>query len=258
MKKDIRDFTIVSNKRLTQNHFLLRLKAPAPILPVAPGQFVQVLVPGSRTTFLRRPISIHNVGQDGKSLDLLIQIKGNGTRALSELREGEYLNLIYPLGNTFTIYNKANILLVGGGCGVAPLLYLARRLREAECKVQILLGARSQSYLFEMDEFAKFGDLLCTTEDGSLGTSGFVTSHPVFKEPAGTFDMIYSCGPEVMMKAVAKIAADSGTACEVSLENTMACGIGACLCCVVDTTTGHRCVCTEGPVFNTKDLKWKI
>ena len=99
---------------------------------------------------------------------------------------------------------------------------------------------------------------MVTTDDGSLGEKGFVTKHSILDDPEIKFDKIYTCGPEIMMKAVAKMARSKGIDCEVSLENTMACGIGACLCCVTETIDGNKCVCTEGPVFNINDLKWQI
>ena len=108
----------------------------------------------------------------------------------------------------------------------------------------------------QLDDFAKFGDVCITTEDGSLGEKGFVTNHSILNTKL--FDTIYTCGPKPMMVAVAKYAAGKDISCEVSLENTMACGFGACLCCVENTVEGHVCVCTEGPVFNTRKLKWQI
>jgi dihydroorotate dehydrogenase electron transfer subunit len=174
------------------------------------------------------------------------------------LKSGESLNLILPLGNSFTIpsSNDTRVLLVGGGVGVAPLLYLGSILQKQGFEVNFLLGARSKADLLQLCEFEKYGNVYTTTEDGSHGEKGYVTQHSILE--GSNFDLIYTCGPTPMMKAVAAYAANSNVECEVSLENTMACGIGACLCCVTDSTDGHVCVCTEGPVFNITKLKWQI
>ncbi|MCQ2291421.1 MAG: dihydroorotate dehydrogenase electron transfer subunit, partial [Muribaculaceae bacterium] len=141
-----------------------------------------------------------------------------------------------------------------GGVGVAPLLQLGKVLNKLGKKVRFLLGARSASDLLLLDEFKRWGDVFVSTEDGSEGEQGFVTQHSVLNS---TVDHIACCGPLPMMKAVANIAKSKGIDCEVSLENMMACGLGACLCCVEDTAdNGHVCVCKEGPVFNINRLKW--
>jgi len=166
------------------------------------------------------------------------------------------LNLIFPLGNSFSIpQNKdAKVLLIGGGVGIAPMLFLGSYLNDLGYRCNFLLGGRSELNLLQLDDFVKYGNIYTTTEDGSHGEKGFVTQHSVLEKEK--FENIYTCGPTPMMKAVAAYAAKSGVTCEVSLENTMACGFGACLCCVTDTTDGHLCVCTEGPVFNITKLKW--
>jgi dihydroorotate dehydrogenase electron transfer subunit len=223
-----------------------------------PGQFVQVRVDNSPATFLRRPISIHYVDYVNRELWLLIQLVGDGTRKLSEAKTGEKINLIYPLGKSFSIPEAKNKkpLLIGGGVGVAPLLYWGAYLKENGFQPIFLLGARSEADLLQLDSFGKYGEVYVTTEDGSRGEKGFVTNHSVLQREQ--IDFIYSCGPKPMMLAVAKYAQRQAIPCEVSLENTMACGIGACLCCVEKTKKGNVCVCTEGPVFNINQLTWQI
>jgi dihydroorotate dehydrogenase electron transfer subunit len=186
---------------------------------------------------------------------LLIQIKGEGTRHLSHLREDEKLNILYPLGNSFTFPSGKNVLLVGGGCGVAPLLFLARWLKEQDVKVTILTGWKRKEDIFEEDAYRQCGDVLVTTEDGSEGEKGMVTNHSIFKTKLN-FDLVYCCGPDPMMKAIAKTSKENNIDCEVSLENTMACGFGVCLCCITPTNHGNQRVCMEGPVFSTKELGW--
>lgn len=166
------------------------------------------------------------------------------------------LNCVLPLGNGFTMPKVANerILLVGGGVGVAPLLYFGKCIKAAGAEPVFLLGARSANDLLELEAFEAVGTVHITTEDGSAGEKGFVTNHSVLQRER--FTLISTCGPKPMMMAVAKYARQVNIPCEASLENMMACGVGACLCCVEKTTEGNLCVCKEGPVFNIDRLLW--
>jgi dihydroorotate dehydrogenase electron transfer subunit len=257
MNKTIRDLEVVRNIALNSGHVVLELRSLEPLPEILPGQFAEVLVPATGKVFLRRPLSIHDVNYKQNTFQFLVKIVGEGTGRLSMVKSKETLNVIYPLGKGFSMINEGNALLVGGGCGIAPLLFLARKLSEAGMIPTILLGARTKIDVLEAEEFGKLGNVLITTDDGSLGEKGFITQHSIWKT-AGRFSRVYCCGPEIMMKAVAALASEKGIDCEVSLEHMMACGIGACLCCVTETVRGNECVCTEGPVFNIKDLKWQI
>lgn len=257
MKKQIKDFVIVQNQRISPDSFMLKLRCFDPLVEIIPGQFVEILVNNSPSTFLRRPFSIHDVNYDENTISVYIKIVGDGTRQLAYSEEGDYLNMVYPLGNGFEILENKKALLVGGGCGMAPLLYLAKKLKESESEVDYILGGKCKDDIFEIESFERAGNVNISTEDGSLGQKGFVTQHELMYQ-LEEYDVIYTCGPEPMMKAVAKKAIEAKVDCYASLENTMACGIGACLCCVTETTNGNKCVCTEGPVFNIKDLKWQI
>lgn len=252
------DLIVTANEPLNNQYFLLKLTHKEQLPEMLPGQFVEVLLDNSPNTFLRRPISINYVDRVNNELWLLIQIVGDGTRKMSELTKGKSVNIVYPLGNTFSepLPTQKKTLLVGGGVGIAPMLMQGAYLKSKGYEPTFLLGARSDKDLLELDEFAKFGQVFTTTEDGSHGEKGYVTQHSILATEK--FDKIYACGPTPMMKAVAAYATSFDIDCEVSLENTMACGIGACLCCVQDTKDGHKCVCTDGPVFNIKDLKWQI
>ena len=252
--KEINNFTIISREQLGQHYFRLVLKHGGKMQPLAPGQFVEVQVEGCREVMLRRPISVHDVDQEAGTMSLLVQIVGNGTRRLAELKEGDTLNMVYPLGHGFStdISVGSRVLLVGGGAGIAPLLHLAKVLAAKGIRPTILLGGRTAGLIPVRDDFKPYGELCIATDDGSLGHKGLVVEHPAFAEP---YDMIYTCGPTPMMKAVARSAAERGIRCEVSLENMMACGVGACLCCVTDTDEGHRCVCKDGPVFDITTMK---
>lgn len=253
--KKIRDLQIRSVERLREDYFLLKLTDKEPFPEMYPGQFVEILVGSTSEVFLRRPISINYYDAALNEMWLLIHQVGPGTKALGQLREGDSINCVFPLGKGFSLdVEGENFLLVGGGVGTAPLLLYGKELRKQNKSVHFLLGGRSKRDLLQLDLFESLGNVYVTTEDGSLGETGFVTDHSILRKI--NFDFIASCGPKPMMQAVARYAESLKIECEVSLENLMACGLGACLCCVEKTTTGNRCVCKDGPVFNIKDLLW--
>lgn len=256
MKKQIADLEVIQAERLNHNHIVLRLLIPPPFPSMVPGQFVEALVEGSPSTFLRRPFSIHDADPESSSISLLIKEVGIGTRQLGALKPGQKINLIFPLGKGFSKPERGPVLLIGGGCGVAPLLFLARYLSSENYPIHILIGGATADDILRLAAYQAFGEVFITTEDGSLGNKGMVTDHPVFRDGLRDYKHIFTCGPEGMMRAVAAGTTYSDIPCEVSLENMMACGIGACLCCVTQTTTGNRCVCVDGPVFNTRELLW--
>ena len=257
MKKYILDLTVSSVEQLSPKHVLLKLTDSQPLPDMLPGQFVEVRVDGSPNTFLRRPISINFVDRVRNELWLLVAMIGEGTRRLGELKAGDKMNCVLPLGNTFTMPASQNehVLLVGGGVGMAPMLYLGAEMQHMGYEPTFLLGGRTAHDLLELEQFRQYGRVFVTTEDGSLGERGFVTNHSVLQEH---FNRICTCGPKPMMMAVARYARQAGIECEASLENMMACGLGACLCCVEKTTEGNLCICKEGPVFNVKRLLWQI
>ena len=258
MKKFVKDLTIAEVEYPHQRYVLLKLTDSEPLPEMLPGQFVEVKVEGSPKTFLRRPISINYVDREANQLWLLIQTVGEGTRQLAKLKAGDTLNIVFPLGNGFSPVQKAGekVLLVGGGVGVAPLLNYGKTLKEAGANPVFLLGARSKADLLEQDMFKSIAPVYVTTEDGSEGEKGFVTQHSLLASER--FDRISVCGPKPMMVSVARYAKANGIPCEVSLENMMACGLGACLCCVEKTVKGNVCVCKEGPVFPTDQLTWDL
>lgn len=278
MKKYILDLNVREARMVHERYVLLRLSDfGRPLPPMLPGQFVEVRIDGAAPAFLRRPISICFADRRAHELWLLVAAVGEGTRWLTTLHPGDRLNCVLPLGNGFSMPGDAaqphqadgdqaskaaaddtaarpRPLLVGGGVGVAPLLYLGAAMRESGTEPTFLLGARTSHDLLLTDEFRRHGRVLITTEDGSEGERGFVTDHSVLAQEH--FDRILTCGPTPMMKAVARYARQRGIDCEASLENMMACGLGACLCCVEKTRKGNLCVCKDGPVFNIKELLW--
>lgn len=252
-RKVLIDLRVVSCQKYGNGYVLLILKPTAGDLPSClPGQFVEIRVGGDSGVLLRRPISINNIDND--HLWLLIKDAGAGTHQLCNSKEGDIYNVLMPLGKGFSyMEGDEEVMLCGGGVGVAPLLYWGKALKARGKNVRFLIGARSSADLLQIDLLSQYGKVDVATEDGTEGEKGLVTMHSAFNNQ---YSAIYCCGPMPMMKAVANIAAERKIPCEVSLENKMACGLGACLCCVEDTTTGNRCVCTDGPVFNISELKW--
>lgn len=255
MAKRIDFLEIIENKSVNSDIFILKLLSASELPEMKPGQFVQVKIDGSPETFLRRPFSVHDVDYRQKILKLLVQIAGKGTERLSLVKKGDKLNIIYPLGNSFTPPEAGKkSLLIGGGCGIAPLLFLGKYLKSNNYMLDTLLGFRNSTRVIEFEEYRKLGSVFLSTEDGSGGEKGFVTDHSILN--SAKYDKVFCCGPELMMKAVASWCRNRQVQCEVSLEHLMGCGIGACLCCVVDTVKGNLCSCIDGPVFNINDLKW--
>ena len=256
MKKYILDLKVRSVEQIHQRYVLIKLTDEKPLPDMLPGQFVEVRVDGSTSTFLRRPISINFVDREKNELWLLVATVGDGTKQMAKLQPGDTLNCVLPLGNGFTPAKQGEkVLLVGGGVGVAPLLYMGAEMKCQGIEPTFLLGARTANDLLMLPVFNMYGRAYVTTEDGSTGEKGFVTNHSILTKER--FDRISTCGPTPMMKAVARYARQNNVDCEVSLENLMACGLGACLCCVEKTTEGNLCVCKDGPVFNIKKLLWQ-
>ena len=256
-KKEVRNLVVTKNVALNKTNFLIKLSSSEPLPILKPGQFVNIEIKDSSEIFLRRPFSVFEVDYIQNTMSLIVKILGRGSKKLTEVGIGEVLSVIFPLGKGFTFPHKNDkILLIGGGSGVAPMLFLAKESGLNKDNVSLLLGARKKDDHINVDEYKQYGNLYFTTEDGSLGETGYVTQHSVFQNNLKNFDKIYACGPDAMMKAIAREAKTANVFCEVSLENLMACGFGVCLCCIEPTVKGNLCVCTEGPVFNINDLKW--
>lgn len=257
MKKTVQELLLIENTQLNHDNFRLVLQSKNELPPIYPGQFVNIEIKKATEIFLRRPFSVLDVDYANHTFSLLVKILGRGSKVLTTYKPGDTISTIFPLGSSFTI-PKANdqVLLIGGGSGVAPMLFLAKICGLKPEQVHVILGARSNEDHIDISAYKPYGNYYFTTEDGSLGTKGFVTHHPVFLDKLGNFDKIYTCGPDLMMKAVASEAKKANVFCEASLENMMACGFGVCLCCVEKTTEGNKCVCTDGPVFNINQLTW--
>ncbi len=259
MSKIIADHVVVEVRYPVNDSFIITLRSPVDIPDILPGNFAEIQIENTTGVFLRRPFSILDVDYESRMISFFIKIIGKGTKKLGEAKRGDKVSLIYPLGNSFSLPEPGKkVLIVGGGSGIAPFVLLGRNLKSNNNDVTFLIGGKSKKDVLVSSLFSGFGKVLTTTEDGSAGEKGFVTGHSLFKSGNIHFDKIYSCGPEPMMKAIGKIANRNGIDCEVSLENMMACGFGACLCCVTETIEGNKRVCKEGPVFNVNYLKWRI
>lgn len=253
--KKIQDCKVHKVRNLNDDTYILELSTPETPEKIAAGNFAEIKIDHTPDVFLRRPLSIFDVDYANKKISFFIKIIGKGTALLKEAELEDKINIIYPLGNSFNPETNGKALVIGGGSGIAPLLLLAKELKDKNSEITFLLGGRKNTDIHLIEKFNEYGTVLITTEDGSLGERGRVTDHSIFNSITA-FTKIYTCGPNPMMKAVGKIASKNDTPCEVSLENMMACGFGACLCCVTETYEGNKCVCTEGPVFNVNDLKW--
>ena len=235
-------FEIKSNEQIAKNVYRMQLCGDT--TGILPGQFVNIRVQGQ---FLRRPISVCNIA-DG-ILTIIYKVVGVGTEAMSHLPVGTQLDVLTVLGNGYNLSKAGNApLLVGGGVGVPPMYMLARQLREAGKKVRVILGFNTQDEVFYEDEFCALGcDVTVTTVDGSHGVKGFVTN-----ALDGQQSYYYTCGPLPMIKALIQAAGTNG---EVSMEERMGCGFGACMGCTIQTTHGPKRVCKEGPVFPAEILQ---
>ncbi len=244
---------ILANDRLTADVFRLTVHAPELAAAALPGQFVMVRAAESLDPLLRRPFSIHSRGADG-SLGLLFKVVGKGTALLAKVKIGDSLDLLGPLGRGFDLTADQPVCLIGGGMGIAPLLFLAQELRGPK---YALLGARNQEELAPLAKL--FADIGCSvqlaTDDGSLGHHGFIPD--LLEAVLPEVRQVCTCGPGPMMRSVVSISRRAGTPCQVSMETHMACGMGACLGCVMLGADGRQVhVCTDGPVFKAEELAW--
>ena len=239
MKQHI--FEIQSNEQIAKNVYRMQLAGDT--AGILPGQFVNIRVQGQ---FLRRPISVCNIA-DG-ILTIIYKVVGIGTEAMSHLSIGTQLDVLTVLGNGYDLSKAGDApLLVGGGVGVPPMYMLARQLRELGKNVRVILGFNTKDEVFYEEEFRALGcDVTVTTVDGSHGIKGFVTNALDGKQ-----SYYYTCGPLPMIKALLQAAGTNG---EVSMEERMGCGFGACMGCTIQTTKGPKRVCKEGPVFPAEEL----
>ena len=253
-------YTILEKDMLTPTICRMKVSAPRIAEAAKPGQFLIVI---DNPKGERIPLTISDYDAAAGTVDIVTQSVGASTMKIVAKNPGDsFSDVVGPLGKHSDFLDLApeelknlSFVFIAGGVGTAPLLHYGEELRRMDHEPTYLLGGRSAGDLMQLDLFEKSGRVFITTEDGTLGEKGYVTNHSLLAQEK--FDGIATCGPKPMMVAVARYAHSQGTPCEASLENLMACGLGACLCCVEKTTEGHNvCVCKEGPVFNTELLPW--
>ena len=250
---------VVSNNSICADHYLLVLQEDTLPLVTMPGQFVNLRINNREDLLLRRPFSVSLVKPEESLFEIVYRIVGKGTAAMTDLQSGDRVDLLGPLGKGFTIPEEAlNCLLIGGGCGVAPLWAVADRLYQNNSNIIAILGFQSSDMVFGEEKFRKYhAEFVVTTDDGSYGLKGYVSEH-LDHVLSRKLDRAYVCGPTPMLKAVAPILKKTNMACEISLEARMGCGFGVCLSCVFAVRNGetieNQRICMEGPVFNLEDI----
>ena len=251
--KQLEKYRIVRKETLAKECFRLVVRCPDIAKRAQAGQFAHIRAEGF---LLRRPISICEVDRAAGAVTLVFEVRGEGTKVISELREGDLIDMLAPLGNGFSLLPGKKAILIGGGIGVPPMLEMAKQLN---CEKQIILGYRDEN-LFLRDEFEAYGEVFVATEDGSVGTKGNVLD--AIREQNLTADVIYACGPTPMLRAIKEYAAEKGIKCYISLEEKMACGIGACLACVCQSkdvdhhsNVHNKRICKDGPVFLAEEVE---
>ena len=242
MKRSI--FTIIENTALTKDVMRMVLSGDTSAI-TAPGQFVNIKLEGK---FLRRPISVCDY--DDATLTIIYKVVGKGTAQMQAMKSGETLDILTGLGNGYDLSCAGDApVLIGGGVGVPPMYNLAKKLIGMGKKVSVILGFNKRSEIFYENEFKALGcDVTVTTVDGSYGVKGFVTN-----ALPDTYTHFYTCGPEPMLKAVYKATTTSG---QMSFEERMGCGFGACMGCSCKTLTGYKRICKDGPVMRKEEILW--
>ena len=260
---------IFSSKKVALNIYLMRLKAPEIAQEALPGQFIHIKCNVDSYPLLRRPISIHRTDKEKGEIYILFQVVGEGTKLLAQRKVGDNLDILGPLGNGFNIYPESKkIMIIGGGIGVAPLLALCEESIRKGKEVRVLIGALKKEWVIGEENFRKLGAKVdVVTNDGSYRYNGLFTDllESIIKE-GWLADQIFACGPKLKLKKVVEVSLDAHIDCQVSLEERMACGIGACLGCVCKIKTRDKKegkikyefkrVCVDGPVFRGSEVVW--
>jgi len=260
---------ILSRKEVAPNIYLMKLKAPEIAQDALPGQFIHIKCSEDNYPLLRRPLSIHRIDKEKGEIFILFQVVGEGTKLLFQRTVGDNLDILGPIGNGFNIYPESRkIMIVGGGIGVAPLLALVEESIAQDKEVRVLIGALKKEMVIGEESIRSLGVKVdIATDDGSYKYEGLVTDllERTIKE-GWLADQIFACGPKPMLKKINEIALQANINCQVSLEERMACGIGACLGCVCKIKTKdkkedkvkyeYKRVCVDGPIFEGSEVVW--
>jgi dihydroorotate dehydrogenase electron transfer subunit len=263
--------TILSNTEAAPEHYLMTLAVSKAFRDARPGQFVMLRPTGRGFPFLGRPLGIYSLAQNGNGarIEILYRAAGKGTKVISTLCEGDCIEILGPLGNRFELRpGMKTAVLMAGGIGIAPLVFLAESLRANAppegLKMILYIGARDSTSLLGIDRMKNYGaEVRVSTDDGSAGYRGPVTD--LFRKDLASFDAskteVFICGPNPMLKRVSEMIADHPIACQVLMEERMACGMGACLGCTIEVRTAsgveYRRVCADGPVFDLRSIVWR-
>lgn len=251
--------TVLQNKEIAKDIYGMELNCEsADLLHFVPGQFANLAIPGHNELLLRRPLSICAVDADGQTITLVYQIKGKGTTALSALRKGAAIEAILPVGRGFNLKaSNASVFLVGGGVGIAPLLSVTQKWPDKN--YEAFLGYRGAEYVYCLDEFKQAcANVFVTSDDGTIGEKGLVTHALERRLKEVVPDVILACGPQPMLRALQEMLKPLGIPAQVSMEQRMCCGFGACATCACGTDNGsgleYKKVCIEGPVFDAYEV----
>lgn len=253
VKATVENAVILENRALADGYYIMRVKSTKIAEEAVAGQF-SMLQPKNTIRILRRPISIHSVDKVNGEMEYYYEVLGAGTKEFATLNAGDTINIQGPLGKGFDVeIENKSVVAVGGGLGIAPLKELLVQLQDKN-KVVNIAGGRNAKHLSILSSFPSTIETLTSTDDGSMGHHG--TTVDVLREylKENKVDIIYTCGPHVMMVAVARVAKEFGIRCQVSLEERMACGVKACMGCSIPTTKGMQKVCYDGPVFEAEEV----
>ena len=251
--------TVVSNTQVGPRLYILVLAAPQVAPLVQPGQFVHLKLNGFEAHILRRPLSVFDADPAAGIITILYQVVGAGTDYLTTVEAGKTLDLIGSIGHGWTVPEAGQrVLIVGGGVGAAPLFILSKMARAAGAHTDIVLGAATKDALVTLAYYveAHGQEPVCCTDDGTYGRAGFCTDPVKELLAENAYDMVYVCGPEPLMHIIANVAAEAQVPCQLSMEKRMACGVGACLSCIVETVDGRKRSCVDGPVFPAEKVVW--
>ncbi len=255
---------VISNKQLFGSLYLMELACPSVAANIMPGQFVHMEIPDLQASVLRRPFSIFDRDEDAGVVEILYQVVGAGTRAMSAWEPGMRCRMIGCVGRSWEApFDTKRALLVGGGVGAAPLNLFCQELIDNDVDVDVILGAQTEGALVCRKRYqdACGKEPLCSTDDGSFGREGFATvlieeALAEAERSGKPYDFAAVCGPEPLMRAASTMLLEAGVRCQVSMERRMACGVGACLSCVVETTEGRKRACVDGPIFDAEVIVW--
>ncbi len=250
---------LLENEKVGPRLHVMRVRSPRIARALQPGQFAHVRIPGMEAHILRRPFSVYETFPDEGMLDILYQVVGFGTEQLARLRPGDALCQIGPVGRPWDPPAPGQSLLaVAGGAGAPATFMLVKEFARRGLPVDVVLGAQTGDALVTRERYAALlgKDPVCATDDGSFGYAGFATEPASELLRTGSYSRVITCGPEPLMRKVAEAASSAGATCQVSMERRMACGVGACLSCVVETSGGKRRACVDGPVFDAREVVW--